>query len=223
MTRTSATAASPFAFQKKLLDPRDIEPYLDGEFITLETRDNYHLLELKFNDDAGDSDLEYVNSDQMLNSLTTLREQIIQGDYRALYVVWLLSITQMEDDPETDEILEPPVPQGLNKLDIGLRTLLEFFGIDSHLVSAATGSTHSAESTPPPDPACGHGLREQEYRPNSGLLEWFSEVPPIGIERVEDRRPFRVSQSNRYELAVGAVEASQTQVLREFGEFLIFL
>lgn len=153
MTRTSATAASPFAFQKKLLDPSDIEPYLDGEFITLETRDNYHLLELKFNDDAGDSDLEYVNSDQMLNSLTTLREQIIQGDYRALYVVWLLSITQMEDDPETDEILEPPVPQGLNKLDIGLRTLLEFFGIDSHLVSAATGSTHSAESTPPPDPA----------------------------------------------------------------------
>ncbi len=162
MTRTSATAASPFAFQKKLLDPRDIEPYLDGEFITLETRDNYHLLELKFNDDAGDSDLEYVNSDQMLNSLTTLREQIIQGDYRALYVVWLLSITQMEDDPETDEILEPPVPQGLNKLDIGLRTLLEFFGIDSHLVSAATGSTHSAESTPPPDPASAIPSRTRE-------------------------------------------------------------
>jgi len=142
-----------FRIPKKLLDPRDIEPYLDGEFITLETHDNYHLLELKFNDDAGDSGLEYVNSDQMLNRLASLREQIIQGDYRALYIVWLLSVTQMEDDPETDELLEPLVPQGLNKLDIGLRALLEFFGIDPHLVSAAAGSTHPAESTPPPDPA----------------------------------------------------------------------
>lgn len=140
-----------FRIPKKLLDSGAIEPYLDGEFITLETRDNYHLLELNCNDDAGDSDLEYVNSDQMLNRLATLREQIIQGDYRALYIVWLLSITQMEDDPETDEILEPPVPQGLNKLDIGLRALLEFFGIDPHLVSAAAGSTHPAESNPPPD------------------------------------------------------------------------
>ncbi len=142
-----------FRIPKKLLDPGTIEPYLDGEFITLETRDNYHLLELNFNDDAGDSDLEYVNSDQMLNRLATLREQIIQGDYRALYIVWLLSITQMEDEPETDEILEPPVPQGLNKLDIGLRALLEFFGIDPHLVSAAADSAHPAESTPPPFPA----------------------------------------------------------------------
>jgi hypothetical protein len=142
-----------FRIPKKLLDPSAIEDYLDGEFITLETSDNYHLLEFNFFDETGSSRFEYVDPDQMLNRLETLREQIIQGDFSALYIVWLLSITQMKDDPEIDEILEPPVPSGLNKMSIGLLTLIEFFEIDLHLVSAAAASAHLAESSLQPDPA----------------------------------------------------------------------
>lgn len=135
-----------FRIPKKLLDPNTIAPYIDDENISLETHGTYHILELACNDE--DNDLEYIDSDRMLDRLSTLREQIMQGDYRALYLAWLRSVVNEED---ADEIEEPPVPTGLGKLDSGLRALNEFFGLDAHLVSAAADSTAQVESTPEAD------------------------------------------------------------------------
>jgi len=135
-----------FRIPKKLLDPRAIESYLDDETIRLETRGAYHLLELTCNDE--DNDLEYVDSDDMLNRLSTLREQIIQGDFRSLHIAWLASIELEEGAPDHDEALELPPPPGLNKLDSGLRALAEFFAVDLNLIAAAVGPAPSAESKP---------------------------------------------------------------------------
>jgi hypothetical protein len=134
-----------FRIPKKLLDPQSVTPYLDDENISLETHGDFHILELSCNEDW---DLEYVDSDRMLDRLSALREQIIQGDFRALYLAWLKSV-----DPEDDEVEEPPVPAGLNKLDSGLRALVEFFGLDTHLVAAAAESSVQAEAMPEADPA----------------------------------------------------------------------
>ena len=135
-----------FRIPKKLLDPRAIEAYLDDEFISLETQGAYHLLELTCNDE--ENTLEYVDSDDMLNRLTALREQIIQGDLRALHIAWLASIGREEGSPDNDEVEELPPPPGLNKLDSGLRALAEFFAVDLNLIAAAAGSAPSAESQP---------------------------------------------------------------------------
>lgn len=134
-----------FRIPKKLLDPSAIAAYLDDENISLETHGNFHILELSCNEEY---DLETIDSDRMLNRLAALREQIIQGDYRALYLTWLKSVI---DEEEPDQIEEPPAPDGLNKLDSGLRALIEFFGIDDHLVTVAAGSSPQTESTPEQD------------------------------------------------------------------------
>ena len=135
-----------FRIPKKLLDPNTIAPYIDDENISLETHGAYHILELSCNDE--DNDLEYIDSDRMLDRLSTLRELIMRGDYRALYLTWLRSVV---DEEYNEEFEEPPVPVGLNKLDTGLRALIEFFGLDAHLVSAAADSTAQIESTPEAD------------------------------------------------------------------------
>ena len=131
-----------FRIPKKLLDPSAIAAYIDDENVSLETHGNFQILELSCNEEY---DLETIDSDRMLNRLTALREQIIQGDYRALYLTWLKSVMHEE---EPDQIEEPPAPIGLNKLDSGLRALIEFFGMDVHLVTAAAGSSPQTESTP---------------------------------------------------------------------------
>jgi len=135
-----------FRIPKKLLDPRAIEIYLDDEFIRLETQGAYHLLELTCNDE--ENTLEYVNSDDMLNRLSALRGQIIQGDFRSLHIAWLASVVREEGSPDNNEVDELPPPPGLNKLDSGLRALAEFFAVDSNLIAAAAGTTHQAESKP---------------------------------------------------------------------------
>lgn len=137
-----------FRIPKKLLDPKSIEPYIDDENISLETHGAVHILELSCNEDY---ELEYINSDRTLDRLAVLREQIIQGDYRALYLAWLKSMFHKEEAPDNNEIEEPPVPSGLNQLDSGLLALIEFFGIDAHLVAAAADSASQIESTPQTD------------------------------------------------------------------------
>lgn len=137
-----------FRIPKKLLDRQTVESYLDDENIRLETHGSYHILELSCNEDY---DLEYADSGRVLDRLSTLREQVMQGDYRALYLTWLKSVMR-EDAEDADDIEEPPVPPGLHQLDAGLRALIEFFGIDPHLVAAAADSPQQAGSTAEADP-----------------------------------------------------------------------
>ncbi len=138
-----------FRIPKKLLDPHAVEAYLDDENIRLYTHGNYCILELSCNEDY---ELEMVDSGRMLGRLSVLREQIMQGDYRALYLTWLKSVMN-ENDEEADEIEEPPVPLGLNRLDAGLRALIDFFGIDPHLVVAAADSSQQVGIASGVDPA----------------------------------------------------------------------
>ncbi|HUI90372.1 MAG TPA: hypothetical protein VLX61_16765 [Anaerolineales bacterium] len=138
-----------FRIPKKLLDLHAVESYLDDENISLKTQGNYRVLELSCNEDF---ELEFVDSGRVLGRLSTLREQIMQGDYRALYLTWLKSVMP-ENMESAEEIKEPPVPLGLNQLDAGLRALIDFFGIDPHLVAAAAGSSQQIGTVPEADPA----------------------------------------------------------------------
>jgi hypothetical protein len=57
--------------------------------------------------------------------MLSLRGELIQGDCRVLYLVWLKAIS-LEPEEFADEISEPPVPAGLRKLDSGLQARVRF-------------------------------------------------------------------------------------------------
>ncbi len=134
-----------FRFPKGLIDKADIMPYCVGEYITFETIGNYQVLDLDFNpDDGGD----WLEEDASLSHFIRLRADLLEGDYRLLFLAWLKAMTmygdpigdeEYEDDgPEIDNYdREPAVPPGLKKLTPSLQNFKQVFEIDSFLVKAA--------------------------------------------------------------------------------------
>jgi hypothetical protein len=70
----------------------------------------------------------------------------MQGDYRALYLIWLKAVS-IEDPEEDNQETEPPIPAGLGKLNSSHQAFMEFFELDEHLIKAA------AKASPPFQPA----------------------------------------------------------------------
>ena len=135
-----------FRLPKNLVDIESLQPYLLEDSITLEEHGKYFVLEIQINDDS--DFFEWVESESVLGQLTPLREQLLQGDMRMLYLAWLKAVSINKSE---EAELEPPVPAGLKKLNASLQAFADFFEIDPHLISAAAGSSKKAESTPEPD------------------------------------------------------------------------
>jgi hypothetical protein len=73
--------------------------------------------------------------DDYLDSLAKVREQLIGGDLRALYLLWLCAAYDDNEDPV--QIIEPPVPHGLGSMAKHVTELLPFFGLDPLTLKAA--------------------------------------------------------------------------------------
>ena len=67
-----------------------------------------------------------------MDRLVGLREDILNQDYRVLYLAWLKAI-ELEGEFAGDAEPEPPVPPGLHKLSPALRAFVDLFEIDEHL------------------------------------------------------------------------------------------
>ncbi len=114
----------------------------------LEEHGKYYVLHIEINDE--ENSLEWVESEGVLSKLTPLREQLLQGDMRMLYLAWLRMIS-LNDPEEYEDGPEPPVPPGLKKLNASLQAFTVFLEIDPHLISAAAQTSEQAASTPEPD------------------------------------------------------------------------
>ena len=77
---------------------------------------------------------EWIEGQDWLSSLISVRAEIARGDKRSLYLGWLLCTQNGELD---DEDVEPPVPPGLGQLSASLESLVEFLRIDTDLVLVA--------------------------------------------------------------------------------------
>jgi len=144
-----------FRFPKAAISARALEPYLIERVITVTHSGSFTLLDIEINEeDGGRSD--WIEAEGLLAQVAGVRRQIINGDYRALYLVWLAMVTRRGDsdgDEDVDESemdedesdgtpsVEPPVPAGLQSLDGSLGALCNLFDVDMHLVKAAAASS----------------------------------------------------------------------------------
>ena len=74
---------------------------------------------------------EYGGSGWM-GRLAPLRDELLRGDLRSLYLGWLSGIHEFNDDT-----LEPPIPAGLGELTATQTALVEFLEMDIDFVNAA--------------------------------------------------------------------------------------
>jgi hypothetical protein len=141
-----------FRFPKDLMDVDAIERYSDENHIHIKTVGDFQVLEFEMDEEEGFD--EWMEERGLLSTLARLRDDILQGDYRALYLAWLKAMSlesgyydEDEDDPENFfNDPEPPLPAGLKQLTPPLKTFADFFEIDPFLISAA--SERSPDLTP---------------------------------------------------------------------------
>ncbi len=133
-----------FRFPKELLDEEALQPYLWEYCSELVPIGDWLILDISYPDDDGG---HYFEDEARLSGLAPLRDDILNGDYRMLYLTWLMAAAANDIDEE----LEPPVPPGLKELSAPLAEFVRFFQLDPFLMQAAAQASEPLR--PPPAPA----------------------------------------------------------------------
>ena len=125
-----------------------IDGYDFDEFVTLTRHQDYDILDIHFGEMEGpDQWTEYE-----LGSLLPIREELMEGDTRSLYIAWL-AVQQMigdydEEEEEDDEASVPAVPPAFGTLTEAQQALAELLQVPQELlVTAARHSSSAAPST----------------------------------------------------------------------------
>ncbi len=126
-----------FRFPKGSIDPEQIQAYEIDEWITLRELGEYYLLDIAMLDEEP---RDWDEQPDGLGPLAPLRQQTIEGDYRALYLAWLkaaeVGVGVFEDD------CEPPVPAGLKELNGSLNAFAEtFLQVNPRLLEVAAAAS----------------------------------------------------------------------------------
>ncbi|QDS88109.1 hypothetical protein EC9_22950 [Rosistilla ulvae] len=126
-------------------------------------------------------DIEEVwDFDDYLDSLAKVREQLIVGDLRALYLLWLCAAYEDNEDPA--EMIEPPVPHGLDNLPALSTSLLPFFGLDPLILKAAAKGVPGFDSNANgEDPIQDWSQSIPEAR-SRVLLQRFLKEDPVSVK-----------------------------------------
>ena len=135
-----------FRFPKAIVDPSWYEPYELPYAITIKQTREYVVLNININDEDGGMG-GWVEGEGWLPQLLPLRDQLLTGDVRLLYLAWLRAVPNcagyaahnIEDDP-----IEPPIPPNLCKLSAPLETFVELVELDPDLVAAAAKASKKA-------------------------------------------------------------------------------
>lgn len=135
-------------------DKRVCERYLDGENSSWkrDAKGSGGILTLSPFHESGD--LEDVwEMQKPLEAAIRVRERLMRGDLRPLYLLWLCATNNAYSDP--GEMIEPPVPHGIGEAATWGGEVLTFFGLDPLMLVAAGKDVGAA----PTDETQDHAAR----------------------------------------------------------------
>jgi hypothetical protein len=143
-------------FPDGLPDAKAAEAYFEEEGFELlkDKRGRGGILCVEPYHEAGDEE-NLFELDAVIERLIPLREEILAGDLRPLYLANLAVACDGNHDPAEQK--EAPVPAGLDSLTRAQRALAEFFGLSDALLSAAAKES---------------GATPQKSRLESGCEDW---------------------------------------------------
>lgn len=137
----------------------DLKSFATKYVLTIETGDEHWIFDWSLNESEDYDRFAEEDGSGWMRRLAPLRDELLRGDLRPLYLGWLASAGGGE---LRDGALEPEVPPGLSDLSTPQQALVEFLEIDPDmLVAASAGSAHVS----PTDAEEGNRLDEW-------LAEW---------------------------------------------------
>lgn len=143
-----------YKIPKDLVNLEEIQEYacsVDNEYadngIIISTRSKFVIIEFNLTEEQGDYWIE--EETHLSSDLIGLRQDLLEGDYRSLFLMWL-HMKEMElEFEEIDNTVEIPVrmiPRNLEKLDPKLESLVEFYAINKDWILGV--SKYSSQSKP---------------------------------------------------------------------------
>ena len=147
-----------FAFRlpRDGVDTAAIEVFAHENSLNVKPAGPWLLVDIELNDDSGEGYIEDGGGDWM-DSLASLRAEVLAGDLRPLFIGWLAGVQMAgpasgdggdDDFQDYDNDPVPPVPPGMRKLSPSQKSLAELLQVDAELleVASADGEAMSARS-----------------------------------------------------------------------------
>lgn len=128
-----------FKLPNNLIEIIQLKQYCIIEELKLIEKPDYTLLNICIEDEEGGG--EWIDGNGWLASLIPLRNDILLGDYRSLYLIWLKVSTDNalnELENEGLESIEPNVPYNLKSLNGALLDFVDIFEIDKRAIAIAS-------------------------------------------------------------------------------------
>jgi hypothetical protein len=138
-----------FRFPKAIADPKLFQTYALSNGITITQTPKYIILDLEINQEEGVSG--WAEGEGWLSQLLPLREDLLGGDLRLLYLVWLKIAPELAEYVLDEDPIEPPIPANLSQLSPPLKAFIELVELDPDLVAAAaleSPNRQTASATP---------------------------------------------------------------------------
>jgi hypothetical protein len=128
------------AFPKGAIAPEVIEPYLRGgeryeDTLTVKEIGNRRIVWWERNEEGG---WGWTAGEGLIDQLIGVRQELMRGDYRALFLGWLAGFNPDEwRDPKDGAVVMPPIPAGLDQLSPALEALIQHFPVDRDALAVA--------------------------------------------------------------------------------------
>ena len=199
-------------FPRSGVDEDALASYVIDQVLDFWTTAEHLIIQWQRNEEPDD---DWVEAEGLMARLLPLREELMRGDYRTLYLGWLYGVCigyATEDD------VEPPVPAGLGSPTAAQHALAEFLGIDKDLLAAAAVASPSAPT---------RANSEHE------MAQWVSSIPTDeakqylllvlqgNAQQAEGQIQRRYAMSLRSSLSMQTVPAQESRSvakLRELAE-----
>lgn len=196
-----------FRFPHGVLPADLLEGYDLEDFVTFTRHPDYDILDIQF----GEMQAPDQWTDYELGSLIPIRDELMEGDLRSLYIVWLAGQSAMadydddedeewdedeedeeEDDDEEEEaedyeIAVPPVPPAFDKLTSAQQALAELLQVDEELLAATARHSKGTVSTTKDDFAAWIRLLSPE-RQNDYLVRLAQNEPGLSRQLIRELR-----------------------------------
>lgn len=171
---------------REAIDQKTLKSFCTSPHLEFEKLPEHWLLTWSLGETENYDHFGYVDEGPgLMTLLAPVREELLRGDLRSLYIGWLRGVTTEEIDLDD---LEPLALHGLNNLTAAQQALAEFLEVDIDLLAGVGSGSQMSQTDAADDAVLDAWLDELPKAEVRGYLRQMLDGQGASAERVLKRR-----------------------------------